>query len=93
MKELKLEYMKPVQLNIDNKSAINLSKNLILHGRSKHIDMKFHFLHDQVRKRMLTLTYYHTEEQTTDIFTKPLKQVGFDKLRKDLGMTSLGFLD
>ena len=90
MKELKLEYMKPVQLNIDK---INLSKNPTLHGRSKHIDTKFHFLRDQVSKGKLTLTYCHTEEQTTDIFTKPLKQARFAKLRKDLGMTSLEFLD
>jgi len=93
LKELKLEYMKPVQLNIDNKFAINLSKNPTLHGRSKHIDTKFHFLRDQVSKVKLTLTYYHTKEQTTDIFTKPLKQARFAKLRKDLGMTILEFLD
>jgi len=93
LEELKLDYKKLVQLNIDNKSAINLSKNPTLHGRSKHIEMKFHFLRDQVSRGKLTLLYCHTEEQTTDVFTKPLKQARFDKLRKHIGMSSLEFLD
>jgi len=93
LEELKLDYKKPVNLNIDNKSAINLSKNPTLHGRSKHIDTKFHFLRDQVSRGKLTLLYYHTEDQTTDVFTKPLKQARFDKLRKQIGMSSLEFLD
>jgi len=93
LEELKLDYRTPVQLNIDNNSAINLSKNPTLHERSKHIDMKLHFLRDQVSSGKLTLLYCHTEEQTTDVFTKPLKQATFDKLRKQIGMSSLEFLD
>jgi len=76
-----------------NKSAINLSRNPTLHGRSKHIDTKFHFLRDQVSRGKLTLLYCRTEEQTADVFTKPLKQARFDKLRKQIGMSSLEFLD
>jgi len=44
LEELKLEQKKPVQLFVDNKYAISLSKNPVFHGRSKHIETKFHFL-------------------------------------------------
>ncbi|MCI09298.1 cationic amino acid transporter 1-like, partial [Trifolium medium] len=48
MKELKCESAKPLILRIDNKSAINLTKNPISHGRSKHVDTRFHFIIEQV---------------------------------------------
>jgi len=43
LEELRLEYKKPVQLQVDNKSAIDLSKNPFSHGKSKHIETKYHF--------------------------------------------------
>lgn len=78
--ELKLEHKRPVQLLVDNKFAISLSKNLF-HGRSKHIETKFHFLRDQVDKRRLKLIYCCTEDQATDVFIKALKLNRFEKLR------------
>jgi len=93
LEELKMDYKKPIQLNIDYKSALNLSKNPTIHGKSKHIDLKFHFLCDQVSRGKLTIAYCHTEDQTTDVITKLLKQARFDKLKKQLGMSNLGLLD
>ena len=46
--ELKFKVRKPLKLMIDNKSTISLAKNLVLHGRSKHIDTKYHFPRNQV---------------------------------------------
>lgn len=51
IKEVQVEVMRPIQLHVDNKSAINLAKNPISHGRSKHIETKFHFLRDQVNSK------------------------------------------
>lgn len=51
IKEVQVEVMRPIQLHVDNKSAINLAKNPISHGRSKHIETKFHFLRDQVNRK------------------------------------------
>ncbi|XP_047168304.1 secreted RxLR effector protein 161-like [Vigna umbellata] len=48
MKELKVPMEKPIQLKIDNVSAMNLAKNSVSHGRSKHKKVKFHFLRDMV---------------------------------------------
>lgn len=71
---------------VDNMSAIKLSKNPTQHGRSKHIDTRFHFLRDHVKQKTVELVYCHTKEQVADIFTKPLSSEVFIRLRSLLGM-------
>jgi hypothetical protein len=71
---------------VDNKSAIKLSKNPMQHGRSKHIDTRFHFLRDHVKQKTIELEYCNTKEQVADIFTKPLLVAPFNMLREMLGM-------
>ncbi|KAJ9554165.1 hypothetical protein OSB04_018210 [Centaurea solstitialis] len=73
-------------INCDNNSAIQLSKNAVLHGRSRHIDVKFHFIRDLVNKEMVVLKYCNTQDQIADIMTKPIKAEQFRKLREMLGM-------
>ncbi|PKA52883.1 Retrovirus-related Pol polyprotein from transposon TNT 1-94 [Apostasia shenzhenica] len=72
----------------DNISAIKLSMNPVLHGRSKHIDVKYHFLRYLTRNVTIDLIYCKSEDQVADLFTKALKQVAFLKLRKALGICS-----
>jgi hypothetical protein len=84
--ELKINYVKPVRLNVDNKSAISLARNPIAHGRSKHIETKYHFLRDQVSKEKLTVEHCSTNVQIADILTKPLKADRFKELRKLVGI-------
>ena len=64
----------------DNTSAINLSKNQINHSRTKHIDIRHHFLCDNVEKGIVSLEFVNTEYQLADIFTKPLNETIFIKL-------------
>ena len=73
----------------DNTSAIKLSKNPVLHGRSKHIDVRFHFLRELTRDGVIELIQCSTKEQLSDIMTKPLKVETFLKLREQLGMCRL----
>ncbi|KAK2451944.1 hypothetical protein QL285_010951 [Trifolium repens] len=80
---------KEIELRVDNNSAINLAKNPIAHGRSKHIETKFHFLRDQVAKGKIKLVYCKTEAQVADAFTKPLKIERFKDLKKMLNVQSL----
>jgi hypothetical protein len=81
---------KKVNKNEDFELLIdNLAKNPIAHGRSKHIETKYHFLRDQVCKGKLKLTHCKTEIQVADIFTKPLKIERFKDLKKMLTVTSL----
>ena len=71
----------------DNNSTIKLSKNPIMHGRSKHIDVRFHFLRDLTREGVVKLKHCGTQEQVADIMTKPLKLDVFLKLRELLGVS------
>lgn len=72
---------------IDNQSAIRLVKNPELHKRSKHIDVKYHFVRQHYEEGMFEPYYIHTDEQIADICTKPLSKVRFEKLRNKLGIT------
>jgi hypothetical protein len=70
----------------DNSSSIKLSKNPVMHGRCKHIDVRFHFLRNLTKDGVIELVHCKTDEQLADLFTKPLKLESFFKLREGLGM-------
>ncbi|TXG67955.1 hypothetical protein EZV62_009230 [Acer yangbiense] len=70
----------------DNSSTIKLSKNPVIHGRSKHIDVRFHFLRDLTKDGIIELKHCCTQEQIADIMTKPLKLDVFLKLQELLGV-------
>lgn len=78
----------PTLIYCDNTSTIKLSKNPILHGRSKHIDVRYHFLRDLCKDGVINLVFCKSEEQVADILTKPLKPAAFLKLRSMLGLCS-----
>ena len=60
-----------VVLKVHNKSAIALAKNPILHERSKHIELKYHFIRDYVETK-IELEFVPTEHHLADMLTKPL---------------------
>lgn len=70
----------------DNSSTIKLSKNPVMHGRCKHIDVRFHFLRDLTKEGTVELVHCGSQEQIADIMTKPLKLDVFLKLRGYLGV-------
>ncbi|CAJ2668748.1 unnamed protein product [Trifolium pratense] len=73
-----------VPIYCDNTSAINLSKNPIQHSRSKHIEIKHHFIRDHVNKKEIELIFVDTDNQLADIFTKPLVEDRFNELKVKL---------
>ena len=79
---------KPVLIYEDNKSAICITKNHQYHGRSKHIDIKFHFTRDQVSSGNIEVVYCKSEEMIADLFTKPLSGPQFKRLRGLLGLVT-----
>ena len=89
LEDLHFERQGPTTIFCDNNSTIKLSKNPILHGRSKHIDVKYHFLRKLTRNGTLDLIYCRSEDHIADIFTKSLKWPMFQKLRKLLGVSKL----
>ncbi|XP_065622848.1 secreted RxLR effector protein 161-like [Quercus suber] len=70
----------------DNTSAINLSKNLVQHSKSKHIEIHYHFIRDLVEEKVVCLEFIHIDNQKADIFTKPLDGPWFESLRKTIGV-------
>ena len=59
-----------IVVHCDNQSGIKLSENLMFHDRSKHIDIRYHFLRDCVQRGTIQLEYIQTDEQVAAIFTK-----------------------
>ncbi|GKF01521.1 hypothetical protein Tco_0028444, partial [Tanacetum coccineum] len=76
-------------LYCDNKSAIAPSCNNVQHSRAKHIDVRYHFIKEQVKNGIVKLYYVRTEYQLADIFTKPLPRERFNLLIEKLGMRSM----
>lgn len=71
---------------VDNKSAISLCKNPVLHDRSKHIDTRYHFIRDSVEEKRINVLHIRTEEQLADILTKSLARTQFLKMREKIGL-------
>ena len=78
--------LEQIPIKCDNTSAINLSKNPIQYSRTKHIEIRHHFLRDHVQNGDIALEFISTEKQLADIFTKPLCEEQFSKIRHELGM-------
>jgi hypothetical protein len=75
-----------VPLLCDNESAIRMADNLVEHSRTKHIAIWYHFLRDHQQRGDIEIAYVSTKEQLVDIFTKPLDEKTFTKLRNELNI-------
>jgi hypothetical protein len=75
-----------VPLLCDNDSAIRMVDNPVEHSRTKHIDIRYHFLRDHQQKGDIEIAYVNTHNQLVDIFTKPLDEKTFSKLRNELNI-------
>ncbi|GKD18176.1 copia protein [Tanacetum coccineum] len=78
-----------IPLYCDNKSAIALCCNNVLHSRSKHIDIRHHFIREQVKNGVVELYFVTTDYPLADIFTKALPREWFEFLLPRLGMKSM----
>ncbi|GKD27233.1 retrovirus-related pol polyprotein from transposon TNT 1-94, partial [Tanacetum coccineum] len=72
-------HYKMVPIFYDNTSAIAISNNPVLHSRTKHIDIRYHFIRDHILKEDIELHFIPTEYQLADIFTKPLDEPTFTR--------------
>jgi hypothetical protein len=89
MKQTLLDYgvkFKEIPLLCDNESAIKIANNLV---RTKHIDIRHHFLRDHVSKGDIKIDGVSTDDQLADIFTKPLDESWFCKLRNELNVIDI----
>jgi hypothetical protein len=75
-----------VPLLCDNESVIRMADNPVEHSRTKHIDIQYHFLRDHQHRGDIEIVYVSTHNQLADIFTKPLNEKTFSKLRNELNV-------
>ena len=75
-----------VPLLCDNESAIKISYNLVQHTRTKHMEIRNHFIRDHVARGDIALFFVSTKNQLADIFTKPLVEARFCFLRNELNI-------
>ena len=68
----------------DNQGAIALAENPMSAGRTKHIDVRYHFIRELVEKKVLRMVYRKIEEQPADVLTKPLARESFERHRRFL---------
>ncbi|GJV35684.1 hypothetical protein Tco_1408161 [Tanacetum coccineum] len=78
-----------IPIYCDSKSAIAISRNPVQHSRTKHIDVRYHFINEHVEKGMIELYFVKTDYQLADLFTKALPVDRFNYLVRRLGMRSL----
>jgi hypothetical protein len=80
---------RPLELQCDNQSAIQLIKNPVFHQRTKHIDVRYHFIRELQEKGDINVTYVPTEKQLADPLTKPLPNPRFSLLRELTGIVAV----
>eukprot|EP00253_Pinus_taeda_P032337 PITA_32337 len=83
--------MEATRIICDNQSCIKLSENLVFHDRSKHIDIRCHFVRDSVQRATIQLRYTPTGEQVADILAKALGRTKFVHFREKKGMVKNPF--
>jgi len=81
--------LEKVPLYCDNTSAINLTKNPIQLSKTKHIEIRHHFIRDHIKKGGIEIMFVKTENQLADLFIKPLARDRFNKLRTELGVLDM----
>src|SRR5258706_10951710 len=87
--DLEIPIQLPISLLVDNQSVIALAENPIFHARSKHIEVRHHWMHQKTRDGTIQLEYVPTVDQVADIFTKLLNSEKFRKFRDALGLIQI----
>jgi hypothetical protein len=84
--DLRNPQSQPTLIWEDNQSAISIAKNPQFHGRTKHFNIKYHFIREQVSNGKICLQYYPTEDMLADLLTKGIGPEKFERLRRLCGM-------
>ena len=71
LKDIRIEISEPVVIHCDNTSTVNMSKNPVLHSKTKHISIKYHMLGEKIVKKEIRLEYVSTKEKIAIFLTKP----------------------
>ena len=89
LEELKASDSLPMKLYYDNKAAISIAHNLVLHDRTKHVEVDKHFIKEKLDSGLICMPYIPTTKQIADVFTKGLHKKQFDVLMSKLTMEDI----
>ncbi|KAH7430142.1 hypothetical protein KP509_09G085600 [Ceratopteris richardii] len=89
IKELLPEYNIPIKMLCDNMSCIHLASNPKHSEKTKHVDLKYHYIHELVEQKRIQLAHTSTHLMWADMFTKPLPTDKFVQCRRHLGLHEL----
>ena len=89
LSELGLHQREPTKLWCDNESAISLARNPESHKRSKHIDVRYHYIREQIAKSVMEISYVNTKNQLADILTKAVDTESQEKLKRGMGVINV----
>ena len=84
LKDLNFNQESATVIYEDTKGCIDLSQNPVHHKRSKHIDVRYHYIREKVESNDIILIYVNTQEQLADLLTKPLPKQQTQKLREPI---------
>ena len=87
--DLKVLTSEPTLLMEDNQGAIAIAKNPTAHARTKHIDIRYHYVREAVQGGVVDVRYCPTDQMIADLLTKPLPRGQFEILRLAMGMEEL----
>ena len=89
LQELKVSEVLPMKLYCDNKAAISIAHNPVLHDRTKHVEVDKHFIKEKIEGGVVCMTYVPTRDQVADLLTKSLPKKQFDLLVTKLVMKDI----
>jgi hypothetical protein len=78
--------MRATLILCDNQRYIKMTENPIFHDRSRHIEIRYHYIHDMVQRGALKLQYISMDERVAEVLTKPLSHIKFEYFRDKLGI-------
>ena len=87
LKDLEQHQNEATEIKVGNEYAVAIKKNLIQHGRTKHISVKFHAIREAEKLGEINVMHFNFEDQLGDIMTKALPKARFETLRRSLGVS------
>ena len=89
LSDIKAAPKMPTIISEDNQGTIAIARNPVYHARTKHIDIKYHYVREALMDGVIDLVYCPTQQMTADILTKPLSRDQFETLRHEMGLKDI----